>query len=451
MRHVSTHKGLFATALLASFLIANSAHSACPEGTFGLTLDAKLAHLPECHNNPRYLAQIGRLLNNEGRYQEALEHLERAILLDPDQPETQLDYAIALAGSGDTLSASQLLDGILSQPQLSPEVRSTLLQARQRLSYNDEPLTPPFSVRLSTNLRQGQDSNLLGTTHIKSLALTLPDQTVVLPLADSTPPRAGSYTRADLRLELGHNRPDGSRWELSTSLMRRESPSVPEANTQQTELSLERSPAPNQAWGPYFSAFQVNLSTDGGTRYATQGLTAGLQLPPVITRALLGADCNSRTGLEWQNRDFVSAPVLSGIYSGLNALVGCVTPNGGQWQFSTRLGQDRPRDPLRPGGLQNLANLRGVGIWPTQAIGLIGALMIDLDYTQTRDGTGYSTLLDNNALRTIHRASTRLEYQRPLSNRLRLTLGAEWSKQTSNLPLFEVQSWGPYATLQALW
>jgi hypothetical protein len=450
VRHVYTHKGSFVAALLASFLIAASAHSACPEDSFNTKLDTQLAHLPECHNTPRFLAQIGHLLNNQGRYQEALEHLERAILFDPDRPETQLDYAIALAGSGDTLSASQLLDGILSQPQLSPTVRSALLQARQRLANNNTPPPPPpFSISLNANLRQGQDSNLLGTTHIKSLSLTLPDQTVVLELADNNAPRAGSYTRADLRLELGHNRPDGSRWELSTSLMRRNSPAVPEANTQQTELLLDRSPPPDQAWGPYLSAFQVNLNTDGGTHYTTQGLSVGLQAPHAKT--FLSPVCKSRIGLEWQNRNFASAPVLSGVYSGVRALRGCATPAGGQWQFSTSLGQDRPLDPTRPGGLQTLVNLRGVSIWPAAAIGMVGALVLDLDFTQARDTTGYSALLDNAAVRSTARISTRVEYQRPLSDHLRLTLGAEWSSQTANIALFRVQSWGPYATLQAQW
>ena len=452
MRHASTHKVAFGATFLASFFIAASAHATCPEASFDAKLEALLEHLPDCQNNPRYLAKIGHLLNEQGRYQEALEHLERSLLFDPDRPDTQLDYAIALAGTGDTLSARQLIDGILRQPQLSPAVRSTLIEARQRLMRNDE--TPAaltaLTLKLNANLRQGHDSNLLGTTHIKSLTLTLPDQTIVLPLADSNAPRAGSYTRADARLELGRNRPDGSRWELSTSVMRRDSPAAPEANTRQTELVLDHSPPPNQPWGPYFSAFQVNLNTDGGTRYTSRGLTAGLQLPAAATP--LSPACTAQAGLEWQNRDFVSAPVLSGIYTGISALWTCASAAGGQWQFSTRIGQDRPQDPSRPGGEQTLASLRSVSIWSAATlINLPGAIVLDLDINHARDTTGYSPLLDNAAVRTTSRITTRLEYQRPLSEHLRLTVGGEWTYQHANLPLFRVQGWGPYITLQAQW
>ena len=451
MRHASTPKAAFVAKVLASFLIATSAHATCAEGSFDDDLGTLLTRLTDCQSNPRYLAKIGHLLNEQGRYQEALEHLERSLLFDPDLPETQLDYAIALAGTGDTLSASQLLDGILVQPQLSPSVRRALTVARQRLVRNEEATAtePTLSLELNANLRQGFDSNLLGTTHIKSLALTLPDQIVVLPLADSSAPRAGSYTRADARLELSYKQANASRWDLSANAMQRNSPAAPEANTQQIELVLDHSPSPNQPWAPYFGASQVHLATNGGTRYNSQGITAGLQLPSTSTP--FGAACISRAGLEWQNRNFASTPVLSGIYTGLSALWTCATAVGGQWQLSAKLGQDRPLDPNRPGGKQNFTSVRSVGIWPASAMGLAGALLLDLDYTHTRDATGYSPLLDNAAVRTTRRVTTRLEYQRPLSRSLRLTVGSEWSYQDSNLELFKVRGWGPYAALQAQW
>ena len=110
-----------------------------------------------------------------------------------------------------------------------------------------------------------------------------------------------------------------------------------------------------------------------------------------------------------------------------------------------------PLDPNRPGGKQSFTSLRSVGIWPASAMGLAGALLLDLDYTHTRDASGYSPLLDNAAVRTTRRVTTRLEYQRPLSKSLRLTVGGEWSYQDSNLELFKVRGWGPYAALQAQW
>ncbi len=81
----------------------------------------------------------------------------------------------------------------------------------------------------------------------------------------------------------------------------------------------------------------------------------------------------------------------------------------------------------------------------------IGTLLIDAELSFARDTTGYSALLDNNAVRSTARLTTRLEFQRPFSAGMLGTLGTEWSSQASNLPLFRVKSWGPYAALRVLW
>jgi Flp pilus assembly protein TadD len=83
---------------------------------FGTPLEEQLAMVSDCQRSAPFLAQIGRLLIAQGRYADALDHLERAIMFDPDMASAQLDYAIALAGSGDMLSARQLLDNIIAQP-----------------------------------------------------------------------------------------------------------------------------------------------------------------------------------------------------------------------------------------------------------------------------------------------------------------------------------------------
>ena len=82
---------------------------------------------------------------------------------------------------------------------------------------------------------------------------------------------------------------------------------------------------------------------------------------------------------------------------------------------------------------------------------MTGSVLIEAELTTSQDTTGYSPLLGNAAVRDTRRITARLEYQRTLGARLLGTIGAEWSTQDSNLDLFRVQSWGPYAALRLLW
>jgi tetratricopeptide (TPR) repeat protein len=435
-------------ALSAALLIAANVYAACEVPPFDAPLEAQLARLSVCQRNPLYLAQLGHLLNAKGRYGEALEHLERALMFDPNLPAPQLDYAIALAGTGDLLSASQLIDSILDQPELPAELRQTLTEAKNQINRQQKQPTlalPPQHVHtLSSNLRYGSDSNLLGAPSLSTLALTTPGGTIILPLAESSAPRAGAYLRTDYRLDYTRNQPDGSRWELAAGGLERTSAEAPDANTQQTELTLGYSQNPRTPWAAYLGTLWVGIDTVGGTRYNSQSVTAGLQLPTPP-----GA-CRARAGLDWQDRDMASNPLLSGYYTGITTVLACTTW-GGQWQLAARIGQDRPKDPSRTGGRQTLASLRGIGMWPTDGIGVIGTVLLDLEYNTARDTSGYSPLLDNNLVRQTNRLTTRLEYQRTISPHILATVGAEWSAQDANLSLFRVHSWGPYAALRLSW
>ena len=82
------------------------------------TLEHMLAAVPACQKDAPFLATLGQLLNSQGRYLEAADHLERALMLQPSLKDAQLSYAIALTGSGDVQSAAALLDNLLADPAL---------------------------------------------------------------------------------------------------------------------------------------------------------------------------------------------------------------------------------------------------------------------------------------------------------------------------------------------
>lgn len=415
------------------------------------TPEQLLPHLPTCQRHPGYLARLGRLLNALQRYPEAAEHLERAILFDPDATAPQMDYAIALAGSGDTLSALQLMAALLQRPGLPPEQRAALMAARARWAQAAH--TPLRQTRLQAGLRWGWDNNLLGAPNLSSLTLTFPSEVIQLPLDESNRPRPGTYLRTDARLDHTHLQPSGTRWDLGLALLHRRSPAVPEAGSHQAEAVLERShPGAPQGtlWartGHYLGASGAWLHTGSGSSYRSLGAAAGLQWQPQAASA--ARTCQSRLGLEAQQRSLHSNPLLSGRYWGLAAQWYCASlPQAPQWRVHLRTGQDRPLQPGRPGGAQHETALRATWSLPHSPS---ATWLLDAELTHTRDATGYSPLLANNTPRRQSRAALRLEYQHTWPGGLQALAGLEAVAQHSNLPLFGLRSQGVYLGLRASW
>ena len=57
------------------------------------SVDRMLAALPRCQKDATFLATLGQRLNAQGRYLEAADHLERALMLDANLKDAQLSYA----------------------------------------------------------------------------------------------------------------------------------------------------------------------------------------------------------------------------------------------------------------------------------------------------------------------------------------------------------------------
>lgn len=406
-----------------------------------------LPHLQRCQRSSTYLAHLGHQLNRQQRYPEAAEHLERAILFDPDATAAQMDYAIALAGSGDTLSALQLIAALLARTDLPPGQRSALQATRAHWAQAAD--TRLQQTRLQVGLRWGWDNNLLGAPNLSSLTLTFPTEAIQLPLDESNRPRPGSYQRADLRLDHTLVQSGGTRWDIGLALLQRHSAAVPEAGSRQLEAQLERSQGAH-----YLAASGAWLNTEGGTRYRSLGAGAGLQWPQAAAE---GRACQGRLGLEAQERALRSNPLLSGRYLGLVAQWQCTglpggapsaTPYAPQWRVQLRTGRDQPRQPQRPGGAQHETSLRTTLSLPQ---GSAGAWLLDAELSHTRDATGYSPLLERGARRRQSRATLRLEYQHTWRPGLQWLAGLEAVAQPSNLPLFSLHSSGVYLGLRGSW
>lgn len=416
--------------------------------TLAQSADTLRQSLERCQSNAPYLARMGHLYIQELRYSEAADHLERALLFDPDNPEAQLDYALALAGSGDVVSALNLVFALQQRPDIPAPLRQSLRQVGEQwtLAVGDDAGKPRQVTRVNAGLRTGYDSNLLGTPQLSSLTLTLPGEIISLPIDGSSQPKPGLYTRTDLRLEHTRLQPGGRRWELQAAVLHRNSPSVAEADSTQAEVQLEHTQGADRVGGlgHYSSVALTALQTRSGTRYISQGLAAGLEWAP----ASGATPCTSRLGLEWQNRRLQSNEVLSGRYIGVGGQWGCSLPSGQQWQLSARAGRDQPTNDNRPGGAQGQYSLRA---YLRNPLGAHGAWLVDAEASRSSDAAGYSPLLDNGRRRTIARLTIRAEYQHTLSRSVLALAGVEVVAQNASLPLFTLRSRGVYAGVRASW
>lgn len=407
-------------------------------------LDAVLEQLPQCQRDAGYLASVGHLLNQHRRYVEAADHLERALMLEPEMKGAKLDYAISLSGAGDVVAAKSLLGQLLADPTLPAQLRPAL--ERQQAAW----IAPTdWQHRVLLNARVGHDSNLLGSPNLSALTLTFPGQSIELPLDDTYRARAGLYYRVDLQLELRRDTPGGGHWESYAGIRTRRSPSVPDANSLHMDAAFEYSSRRRgtAAQGYYVGGSVADLDARSGIKYRSYGAAGGW------SSASLMSGCEAKTGAEVQERRYLNNDLLSGRYSGLSASLSCDRNAGSQWLVSAKGGSDRARNADRAGGNQAQYALRTVGVVPAKVFGLPlqGQLWLDLELNYSRDSSSYSPLLDSGRLRSVQRANARVEYQFPLGGTAQGVLGAEWAQQRSSLALFTSRSWGPYAAVRMAW
>jgi hypothetical protein len=417
------------------------------------SLEQLLQNVPTCQLQPDWLAYLGQRLNEQGRYPEAAEHLERALMLAPQHLGAAFAYAKALAGSGDLPSALQLLAQLSTRPDVPEPQRRDLLAAQVRMAEAPLPLIGNalgWTQRHSAGLRVGYDNNLLGAPRLNSLTLTLPGGDATLPLEAASQPRPGTYQRADVRLEATHTHSSGRRTEVALALQYRNSPSVASANTTQTEWLLDTQPGAQANGGPWASLGLTSLHTQGGTHYRTNGLAGGWAWQP-------NTNCQPRLGAEWQTRRLTNNALLSGNYGGLVASWGCnrTQPATGaeaqpwlpqSWHIYARAGVDQPTQTSRPGGAQRSTALRATLRWPLW--------VAEAELLHTQDAIGYSPLLGNNLTRHSTRGLLRLERFFPLqqwSPGLYATVGVEMYGQQANLVLFKIHSTSVYAAVRKQW
>ena len=388
-----------------------------------------------CPRHAAFLYQLGSLLNQAGRYEEALDRLEAALMRQPDHWPTQFEYAVALAGVGDTASATGLLHNLAQHPGLDDASRAQVL-ALQRQTASQQPAAPRVPW-LTLGLAAGYDDNLLGNSHLTQFELTLVDGRLPVETDPSQRPKAGGFARADLRYNATLAATPSALWRTSLLASQRHSPPTPQARLDHAGALLERLPlAPT---GLYLLGLYQTLARANRTELRQTQLAVGLE----HTLALAGRTCRQRLLLHWQHTRYPTSTLLDGRAAGVGGQADC--PALGL-QLQWRLGRDAPFDAERPGGAQNQLNLR---LGYTRPFGA-SSISIETDFSAQQDRTGYSPLLENNARRRTQRTNWHLEYRWPAQS-VQPYVSLDWLDGRANLPLFEVRNRVLSLGLRAQW
>ncbi|MDB5892440.1 MAG: Tetratricopeptide repeat-containing protein [Polaromonas sp.] len=417
-------------------------------------LEALLARLdanaPFCLNSAPFHAWRGATLLSQGRPAPAIESLERALLINPDLPGAQFDYASALIGVGDTRSARELLLQLSNRQDLTPGLRQLL--DKELAASNPDILRSRWLLTTAA----GVDSNLNNAPSASELTLTFPQGSLTLPLLESSRPRRGL---AALGIAQWQGlKPQGSQLWLFQADLRARHTGDAETRYQQADVAatwLQAQDAPRQ-WIARVGGTQVVFGGQQLLRTFRASLQHQWQASgnAAFGRDVWAGQCRPSAGLEFENRLYPSSRTLDGRYVGALAAVVCTmdateTPGGLASQLvnlQARTGTDRASAADRPGANFTRSEVRAG--WEGRYASY--KLSSDYGFSRQTDAAGYSPLLADNLKRNIKRHTLRAELSRPFSAwpNADWFLSAEINVQHSNLEAFRSRQTGFYSGIR---
>jgi hypothetical protein len=388
-------------------------------------LEQQLAPLlAECLESSEFFALHGAAQLNSGQLAAALESLERALLIEPDNGAARIDYAQALYEQGQLFTALEINAQLLTRTDLPPNLQP-LLASRQQ---SWQALTRETVYQL--DVLAGYDDNLNGGLDSGQVTLTLSGNPVPLELNPEFRPIGGPYLNS--RLAFRHSRLTPESQHNWTAEVRSRLSEEQESDLLQvaTFYSFLR---PNRGRSWQLNAGMNHLFFGGAALFSGTGINARYR-PDSKLR------CKPDYGLAFQHQLFHQQSRLNGLESklavGFNCPLASASNNGSQQlrvEFgllhnselkSGRLGDDRQ-------GWQ--INLDWQLLLPR------GVLHAQFNHTRLDDDEGYSALVANGEERVTKRSFFLLQYRQPLrflGYDTSLLLNLYHQRQRSNIELF---------------
>jgi len=379
-------------------------------------------YFEQCLTSSPYFSLRGAAQLNTGRLPEAIESLERALLLDPDNGAAMVDYAQALLEDGQLFAAIEANRLVLARDD-APDRLLNQIAARER---DWGALTRQTSYQI--DLVGGYDDNLNGGPDEDLIALTLAGEPILLTLSQNL--RAASGPFANLRglvrhRQLAPGRQHNFLGQLSGRLSEDTASDVLQVNARYSQTAASGERGRQFGAGVNHLAFGGNsLFTGADTRFRWQTQAAGV-CRPYVAGALQHQTWHGQellNGLE-SKLSFGGDCAVAGRANQRLGMESSVLYNAAQ--ASNRLGGDRA-------GWQFRAQ------WQVLAAG--GLIAAQLDHTTLADRRGYSQLLADNARRRISRNSVLVQYRRRLgASGADLLINFYHQDQGSSLSLFRTE------------
>ncbi len=392
-------------------------HNPATQEEWAARLPALEALLESCLRNDAYFALLGAAQLNIGEVPQALESLERALLINPKNGAAQIDYAEALFRVGQLFAAIEINDSLLKREDLPANLQPALL-ARQRL-WQQQTRQHQFLLEATT----GYDNNLNGGPTRSDLTLTFGGTPVVLTLNPDYQPIQGSYANLRLGGAWQFQAPDYQHDFLATLRVRKTSAGdtdLAQADARYT-FSL---PTRHNRWE--FSAGASHMQFGGSPLYSVGDLRG---------RFIWGANqCRPSLEAGLQELHYHAQSVMDGAETSVTAGLGCTFSESRQGlRLDVGLLNNNAQNASRPGGDRTGWNVRLN--WQVQ----LGAneISTQLGYASLDDQYGYSALLANNATRNVQSEYINLHYKRLLKSNLALLVNLNHQLQHSNLEPFQ--------------
>ena len=425
--------------------------------------------LAECSHDAGFLALLGHLWWQEGEPGEALIWLERALLLDPSHAAARADHALVLASLGEPLALQQLQQQWQGRTDLPAEPRRRIAEATRPLQAGSLPWTlrpepargpgplsaapapargPRWLHGAELGLLAGHESNLDRSPTLDSLTLTSPDGVIELPLVQPLRPQFGAAWLGEAAWRSAWDSGQGSLVQASLAAAGRGAPAHDRTDWHFLQAGVEAW----RQWGALRLQALAHQGRVGGAlneayRVGRWGLAAELDRPRLTWRLALDAERRHQSLSTYADARLTQLSLGVQSPSPLDERA--------RWGLQLRAARDEAPDPTRPGGDQRQ---RGLTLRYTQPWG-VWRLDGSLRWQHTRDAEGYSPLLVNNARREARQTSGLLELTHPLGSAAAQAPGWkadwvgqwQWSRQTSNIVVFEHQSDALYAGLRLRW
>jgi len=384
-------------------------------------LESLSESFPICLGSSEFLALYGSAQLYSGLLSNAIESLERSLLLDPDNGAAMIDYGEALFQDGQLFTAIEVNRLLLERSDIPSDLIEEIRQRQARW----QSMTRQTNWRLG--LSGGYDNNLNGASDQDSVTLTLSGEPVALSLGEDFRVLAGPLInfRASGRYQkLSVDSHETFAGELLTRI------------SDQTNANLA------QISGKYSIRSAVRPS---GWQFATGINHLNYASDPLFTsldseiryRARRSQSCRPHVSMALQHQTWHDQSKLNGIESKLGLGGVCSVAERANQALSAEISlvSNHALKPDRLGG-NRIGWQVNLG-W--QAAFLRGQLSAQASQTHLRDQRGYSEILASNARRNISRTSFLLQYREGLPalfGDAQFIANVFFQSQNSNLDLF---------------